>query len=237
LPRTTAETIAFIIADYAAMKARKKGEWYLLEPGDPLYEDYEPFDSIEGDGPEQTNFLQYFTPEGELIHPGPAWSEVKPRGLSADRLRHFRSTPNELLIGRDGTLIVSAGRWGRRPKAEGGYEYLPIEQYRAWRKEQMLGEPRTVENRPPWAEKVEAIAAWGCVEYSCTRGRFTYTQRLENDGEMREPYSHSEPSFKDADDLREIARDALALAEALEKPTRVIRRLSEVNDRLRDLES
>lgn len=217
LPKTHAGAIAFIIDDYNAMKARKKGEWYLLEPGDPFYEDYKPFTTIsETAKVEVTNFVQYFTQSGALISPQPKWCDVKPKRISKARMRHFRSTPNELLIGRDGTIIVSAGRWGSRKLPDGEIEYFPIEQYNAWRTEFERTEPRTVNNRPYWAESADPRPGWKTVDYSVSRGPFKYTQRLESDDAMGEPSGWASGEFSTPADLREMARCALELADLLE---------------------
>lgn len=219
LPKTTAEAIAFIIDDYNAMKARKKGEWYLLEPGDPFYEDYEPFPAVNDAGTaEVTNFVQYYAQDGALISPAPKWSDVRPKRISDARMRHFRRTPNELLIGRDGTLVVSAGTWGSRELPDGGFEYLPIDQYRAWRTEFERTDPRTVNNRPYWAEECEPFpTSWKRIDYSVSRGPFTYKQRLEHDDVMREPSGWASGKFSTPADLREMASCALELAELLER--------------------
>lgn len=214
IPATPAtRDVSDIIREY---KALKRGEWYLLEPGDPFHEEYTAFDDItSGDGPTLTNFVRYFAQDGTELY-GLDWNTVKPKRLSDFELKHFRETANEMLLGRDGTIIVSCGKWGRREKpGAGGYEYLPIGDYWEWSAEVMETEERTVANRPSWAETVHPIPAWGCVDYKVTRGAVSFQQRLEKDGEMREGYGTINGSFQTANDLRKIARDATALADLL----------------------
>lgn len=207
------EAIAAIIAGYKAMG---KDEWWLLEPGDPFYEEYEAFDALNGDGPELTNFVQYFNADGTLISPGPAWSDVKPKRLSDDDLQHFRSTPNRLLLGRDGTIIVSAGHWGRRAKPGGGWEYLPIAAYNQWRAEQMVQHAEAHHDRPYWAERIHPWITHGSVEYIVERGDIAFKQRLM-DGALWEPRGEVNAYFKTADELRALAAEALAFADLIDK--------------------
>lgn len=232
---TLAERITALVSDY---EGKKKSEWWLLEPGDPFYEDYTAFDDItNGEGPTITNFVRYFAQDGTELY-GIDWNTVKPKRLSDFDLKHFRSTPNEMLLGRDGTIIVSCGRWGRRQKpAADGHEYLPLDDYFEWRAEVMETEDRTVANRPAWAETVHPIPAWGCVDYIVKRGTASFQQRLESDGEMREGWGSISGSFTTIDQLRTIARDANELADLLDSPPRLLRRRPEVDHELQRLDA
>lgn len=226
------DAIAKLVAGYTSMG---KKEWWLLEPGEPFYEDYTRFDAATGDGPQFVNFVNYFAQTGEPI--SAEWDDVAPKKLKRARLLHFKRTPNEMLLGRDGTIIVSAGRFGRRKKPGGGYEYLPIDEYWEWRTEVALTEPRTIENRPHWAEEVNPIGMWNVVDYATTRGDLSLKQRLEHDGKMSALQGGGYVYFTNADELREIARHALDLAELLEEPARrTVRRSAVVEENLRERE-
>ncbi|MFJ4173459.1 hypothetical protein [Microbacterium sp. NPDC089696] len=231
-PSTTLQdAIAKVVAEYATMKP---DEYYELKPHEPFYEDHVAFDAINGDGPERTSFVQYYNQSGEEI--SGTWEEFKPLKLSRFQREHFKRTPNELLVGRTGVLIVSAGMWGRRPKPDGGFEYLPIDEYCQWRKAEDLRETRTAENRPAWAEEADPKPAWNVVDYIVRRGGFKYTQRLEADETMSAPSGFVSASFGSADELRALARQALDLAEHLERHERRLVRRPEVDERLGSLE-
>ncbi|MGM1017329.1 MAG: hypothetical protein ACQEW8_07320 [Actinomycetota bacterium] len=231
------EAVASIVKGY---EAKGKDEWWLLEPGDPFYENYERFEATNGEGPEVIGLVQYFNQEGDLVTAD--WESVRPKKLSKFDLNHFRKTPNAMLLGRDGTIIVSAGWWGRREKSPGVYEYLPIDEFRRWRETQMLTESRTIENKPAWAEETVAYHSQSTsrVDYRITRGDATYWQTLLANG-LSEPFGEIATYFKTADELRAIARSALDLADCIdlensaERP-REVRRRVDVDDRLRGLD-
>lgn len=227
------QRIAEIIAGY---RAWTKQEWWLLDPGDPMYEEPAIFDDgSDGTSPEGVFMVRYYNENGERV--SARWADEKPAKLKRFDFSHFKQTPNELLIGRNGLLLVSEGRYRRREKPEGGYEYLPIDEYYAWRKVVALTEPRTLENKPWWAESARPIPQWNIVDYVTERGDMKITQRLEHDGTMRDLHGGGYVHFNNGDDLREIARNALELADLLEAPQqRTVRRSAEVEDVLRERE-
>lgn len=213
------ESIRKLVHDYTTTLG--KNEWWLLEPGDPFYEDCQPFDAIDDDGQETVFFFAAYTPDGEILK-GAQLADILPKKWKRYDRSHFRQTPNEFVIGRDGILIVSAGRWGKRAKPDGGFEYLPIEQYWAWRREVDLTSPRTIDNKPAWAEDTSPIPKWKVVDYSTTRrrgevGKLTLKQRLEQDGSLSDIDGGGYLSFKTAEDLRQIAELATEFADLLDR--------------------